>query len=73
MDGMGAAAIFFYASDSLAHTARRTFYLFLSSTNDSAHPRLRLFTYRELQTRESRSGRHDGFMEPFFRYKVRLR
>jgi len=35
-------------SVSLAHTASRIFSLFISSTNRSAHPRLRLFTYAEL-------------------------
>ena len=51
MGGVGAAAIFSMLatmSVSLAHTASRIFSLFLSSTNDSAHPRLRLFTYTGL-------------------------
>jgi len=51
MGGIGAAAIFSMQatiSASLAHTASRIFSLFLSSTNDSAHPRLRLFTYSGL-------------------------
>jgi len=45
--GIGAAAIFSVqasASVSLAHTASRMSSLFLSPTNHSAHPRLRLFS-----------------------------
>jgi len=51
MGGIGAVAIFSMQatmSVSLAYTASRIFSLFLSSTSDSAHPRLRLFTYTGL-------------------------
>jgi len=50
---IGAAAIFSMQatiSVSLTHTASRIFSLFVSSTNYSAHPRLRLFTYTGLYT-----------------------
>jgi len=49
--GIGAAAIFSMQASmsvSLAHTASRIFSLFLSPTNRSAHPPLRLFTYTGL-------------------------
>jgi len=48
--GIGAAASFFYASEyvCLSRTASRIFSHFLSPTNHSAHPRLRLLSYTGL-------------------------
>ena len=48
---------------SLAHTASRIYSLFISSTNHSAHPRLRLFTYTGLylQSADNLRGRISGY------------
>jgi len=63
MGGTGAAAIpsrQATMSVSLAHTASRIFSLSLSSTNDGAHARLRLFTYTGLYYHPA----EDVFTEP---------
>jgi len=51
MGDVGVAAIFSMQASipvSIAHTASLMFSLFLSPTNHSPHPRLRLFTYTGL-------------------------
>jgi len=49
MDGIGTAAIFSLCKRvSLSLTHSKSYFLSLSPTNHSAHPRLRIFTYTEL-------------------------